>query len=742
TSKNFSETMALLGINEYPSVAKINKFIDIAKILNTYPDNKTHLDYKSLLNKNNRDIGKQLTNDWQRLSETAKSFSGLFDVNSSVDVNLIRKSASYLNNKSLFRWFNADYKQAKAFAKKFLLVDLKTVNGPELLNRIAQFLDSKIDFEKKLKNSRFISDNQINGMDTDFEGVNKWVTYYEAILDLNFDFVFSYESMYKILELDFETISKSKSSISKAQPIQFGELMDFVQSVQDDISLTPGLIEKVSIEFANESNKYLQGLITKFGAEKETQLKSLETSVNNQIHAINEDIAASQDILKLATELEISPLAEFKSSIEVPATISKISSIARKMKNEYLKFIVDEIPNLTTHYKNGDFANVSNFLMLTKDFNLSDEEFNLLLSSDTIQALNQFSSSLEKALKTNQEISKFLGKWKISKEWFNFVNVAELSNRINRALSDKNSASGYIDYTNSLNETAPFNDFLDSFLECSLDNPLILKNFYAAFKISFLDTIIKYHAKMSPAYFRSVSTTFEDYRTRFRKLDGEQLVAYRSHIIDKLNRVHVPPGVSKGKVAEKSELALIKHLAGQKRPKVAIRSLMERSGEAAQALKPVFLMSPLSVAQLLPDDHIQFDVVIMDEASQLRPEDAIGSIARAGQVIVVGDPKQMAPSDFFSRTGANITNPTDDSNFVDPNIESILDLGLTTFRPPRRLKWHYRSRSEELIAFSNKHFYESSLILFPSSRNSDLPLGVHYEFAVGVYNDGLNHIEA
>jgi very-short-patch-repair endonuclease len=147
-----------------------------------------------------------------------------------------------------------------------------------------------------------------------------------------------------------------------------------------------------------------------------------------------------------------------------------------------------------------------------------------------------------------------------------------------------------------------------------------------------------------------------------------------------------------------------------------LRHLFQYSGEALRGLKPCWMMSPGTLASLVPREAIeQFDLVIVDEASQMPPERAFGLISRARQCVVVGDPKQLPPTSFFQRTAS--VDESDADNDVDTEVldeESILDLCTKTFHPVRRLKWHYRSRHGSLIAFSNKHFYNSELVVFPS----------------------------
>ena len=146
-----------------------------------------------------------------------------------------------------------------------------------------------------------------------------------------------------------------------------------------------------------------------------------------------------------------------------------------------------------------------------------------------------------------------------------------------------------------------------------------------------------------------------------------------------------------------------------------IRRLLEEAPDAVTSLAPCFMMSPLSVAQYLSPGQAQFDIVIFDEASQITVWDAIGSLARGKQIIVAGDPKQMPPTNFFSRTDDD--SQVDDDSEVD--LESILDEMRGARIPELKLNLHYRSQHESLIAFSNSRYYENGLITFPSPAVDD-----------------------
>jgi very-short-patch-repair endonuclease len=135
------------------------------------------------------------------------------------------------------------------------------------------------------------------------------------------------------------------------------------------------------------------------------------------------------------------------------------------------------------------------------------------------------------------------------------------------------------------------------------------------------------------------------------------------------------------------------------------------------------MMGPHSVAQYLEPGQIEFDLVVMDEASQIKPQDSLGTIARGKQIIVVGDPKQLPPTSFFDKS---VDTDDKDATAIEMS-ESILDVTLPMFKA-RWLRWHYRSRHESLIAFSNQAFYDSNLIVFPSPHHQSDEFGIKFNY--------------
>ena len=218
----------------------------------------------------------------------------------------------------------------------------------------------------------------------------------------------------------------------------------------------------------------------------------------------------------------------------------------------------------------------------------------------------------------------------------------------------------------------------------------------------------------------------DDRIRRFRSLDSEVLELAREQVVGRL-RGRIPDPRSKGEVA-----ALVRELKKKKRHK-AVRRLFGEIGGILGRLKPCVLMSPLSVARFLDPAVSRFDLVVFDEASQIPPWDAIGAIARGRQVVVVGDSKQLPPTSFFDVAEAE--EDFDEEDIED--FESILDECVAGGLPAHALRWHYRSRHEHLIAFSNHHYYANHLLTFPAANESVPWLGVKWRpVPAGHYDKG------
>lgn len=274
-------------------------------------------------------------------------------------------------------------------------------------------------------------------------------------------------------------------------------------------------------------------------------------------------------------------------------------------------------------------------------------------------------------------------------------------------------------------QTLQLEDMARALEEGGISADTLTDCFEIAYQRKMLDQILS----QMPVLSAFSGLSHEERIRRFCDLDDRYTALTRQIIFARL--AASLPRRRSGPCPEGTELGILKRECEKRSRQKPVRVLLEQIPTLAPVLKPCFLMSPLSVAQYLPPDTAAFDVIVFDEASQIPVWDAIGVIARGRQLIVVGDPKQMPPTNFFQR------GDSDDPDAILENAEdtsSILDECLAAGVHSTHLNWHYRSRHEALISFSNHYYYGDKLLTFPAARDAD-HLGVSYRFvADGIYD--------
>ena len=283
---------------------------------------------------------------------------------------------------------------------------------------------------------------------------------------------------------------------------------------------------------------------------------------------------------------------------------------------------------------------------------------------------------------------------------------------------------GMIGNTERLDEQIFFNQLAEELLQCNLDwvldgagnwteaNAYLVNWFRNAWFERMLHVLLD---EREPLRLFNHASHAEDIG-RFRELD---------ELLFLFNRIKLAAQHWKGlpSMVGNGQLGILMREFEKRVRHLPIRRLMTDAGRAMQAIKPVFMMSPMSVASFLPPGAMEFDLVIFDEASQVKPVDALGAILRGKQLVVVGDSKQMPPTRFFDTIGGD--DGDDEGNRL-ADLESILGTMTGQRAPQRMLRWHYRSRHESLIAVSNQEFYDGKLVIFPNSNPADPDLGIKY----------------
>lgn len=297
-------------------------------------------------------------------------------------------------------------------------------------------------------------------------------------------------------------------------------------------------------------------------------------------------------------------------------------------------------------------------------------------------------------------------------------NFEQLRTKLCTCLNEYEKLDNWCHFENLLRklENQQVMDFIDAAIEANVS----VEQMVSAYQRNFYRQWIDYIQHLTPVLSGFNRVAHNQQVDIFSSQDNKQFSISKVQIREKLSQSRpsldfASPG---------SAVSILLREGEKKRKQKSIRTLMRETGELIQVIKPCFLMSPLSVSTFLDTESVKFDTVIFDEASQIFPQDAIGAIYRGKQLIVVGDSKQMPPSNFFS-SNIELSDNGDDETGDITDFESILDLCSTTFAQIR-LKWHYRSRYEQLIAFSNRYFYDNDLVTFPSSVKDQQWVGVDY----------------
>ena len=333
---------------------------------------------------------------------------------------------------------------------------------------------------------------------------------------------------------------------------------------------------------------------------------------------------------------------------------------------------------------------------LDSEIGLIEEAKNRLMSKFTIESLNLERDSYDYCIR---KIDGCLKEFDKLGNWIGFMGLL-------RQLED-----------------ADLTDFVDTIIERMIEPDKILGVFRKLFYKQWIENTI-----FSVPELAAFSRIKQDQAVQsFVKKDKLQYEISKIQIRSELSQLRPNLEIVSGG----SAVAILRREGYKKRKQMPIRRLLSETGNLVQIIKPCFLMSPLSVSTFLDSEGIRFDTVVFDEASQIFPQDAIGAIYRGKQLIVVGDSKQMPPSNFFN---ASMDIDDDDMEIGDINdFESILDVCSSVFTT-ERLAWHYRSHYEQLIAFSNLNYYNNKLVTFPSSLKDQKGIGVDYYYVDGVFD--------
>ena len=416
----------------------------------------------------------------------------------------------------------------------------------------------------------------------------------------------------------------------------------------------------------------------------------------------------------------IDDLNRAKMAIRLKKNLEANEALAKKYYGEYwhlnadindLKAIAQWMTQFSSLTKEGIFSQ-NTIDILSKDLFEINPERDLV---DYIDAGKEFSDDLSKLKSKLNPRSKL-----IFKKGANDVAFEDWQSQLYNwrgQLSSLHLWSQYLNTKNSLKGTTA-----DLFVDSIEKRNIKKDDIKALAEGNFADSLLNILFVENQELATFIGELHENRIREFKDLDRKILVLNRKRIFHKLNS-NIP------QIFGATENPQAKVLAGEftrKSGHLPVRKLLEKAGGMIKQIKPCFMMSPLSVAQYLDptNEELQFDVVIFDEASQVKPEDALGAFMRGKTAVVMGDTQQLPPTSFFDQMASG---ESDEEEATSLDMESILHLCKLSF-PVKMLKWHYRSRHESLINVSNKEFYDNELLVYPSPSHSDPELGLKFHY--------------
>ena len=509
------------------------------------------------------------------------------------------------------------------------------------------------------------------------------------------------------------------------------------------LEITP-LSNAVTISKILKTLQDVKGYIHSFSslnslADPEFLWADIESAILNLNETLKRIKEAGHEFISSAFTLrDLVRLKSIKQDIESLLGLAK--------KHQLLRPINDQLSSLDKVILN-DYLTILNIFKSVKSINFSRSFENIFISN--FSNLESLSHSVKKLM---ESLSVWCDSKKIIEE-SGFQNLDVLSNK---KIFDTDKVSDYIQDLRGLKQLIHLRDAWLQYKKLRLESKdynltdlikllesgtLAPQNLVDAFDYLYYQSAVWQIFDDFPELNEATGEYLDSLRSEFAYIDRDIIKSNGAKISRNISRREVPVGTVGRNISDFDNLALLKREFNKSQMHMPIRKLMLKAWGAISALKPCFLMSPISVAKYL-NKNAKFDLLIIDEASQMRLPESLSSIMRSKQIVVVGDPKQLPPTSFFDTT-MGLEDEESELLSIAEDSKSILETCMQSFQNARYLRWHYRSRHQDLIQFSNHNFYDDNLIVLPSLYNSSHGMGIFYNYVDdAVYSQGVNLKEA
>lgn len=570
-------------------------------------------------------------------------------------------------------------------------------------------------------------------------------------------------------------------SIKECLPYEQVSIKEQLSDLDDSFSSLVTCINQIGNEFGNktintlfESGRLINSIDLLEKYQNITAISCQDPVLIDEQTRIDELINSAKEIKKYEKENKFFGeliYSEFDEYIRLYEEYSKASFLKKKqmkeVKNKLSSFInggysqtkIESLYSFAKKYKNcieheeefqylfkdlyqgiisTNWEAIEDLLVPTREFLSAIKDYKVI---SQVRGVIGEEESLDKLCDLRATYLELKGKFEYKlKEFINFTKF-DFSKKFNYSswyeddtfLEVKKVINNWKNNIDSIIEVVRYNSLVYQFETLKIDG--LLDYYYQTGKYEHLDDILafEYYDSLINYAYDSYPTlgSFKEFKIErvievFKELDNRLMLENIKHIL----KVHYDkmPSINDSS----KEISIIRRELQKKKNQMPIRKLFAKTGATIQKIKPVFMMSPISVASFLPPKEVIFDLVVFDEASQVRPVEAFGPLLRARQIVVVGDSKQLPPTTFFDTMTSKYDDMADDDYDI-ANMESILSLLLAKNIPERTLSWHYRSRNQSLISVSNNEFYDRELKVFPSVYDKDPNEGLVFVYLPNAY---------
>jgi superfamily I DNA and/or RNA helicase/very-short-patch-repair endonuclease len=654
--------------------------------------------------------------EFDRIHALRNELQQIINVDALPELSFTNELRDTIENGGKFRWLKKDWRTARKTMLAFRVnkrVKFRKIR-PQL-EKISEYIESKFQFEHNKDYTDLLS-HFFKGLDTQMDDLEDISTWYRQIQS-QYGVCFGRKIPLKdsIIQMPIDVVEKMHDFLKSGVGKQLENVLDQLNQLKTIFSLFKDL-QNENHNLVNAIQKLNKTLIHSCN-----QCEPVLSDTSLSIDTISERIALLEKLKENLIDWEKSDLIHqvFQGQIQLNHGLD--------MDNENALNCIHNTLSLACHLD----QKMTDSLISKKIYEQPDESI--------FQQLNEISVVFRNLLDDQQNQCK------------NFINEVEL-NYDEWAFSCNDSLTLLFQRNqNALNHVPALHQWLAylgvyaqlvesgfiKLVDCIDHETIPLHNAESAYYAATYDCLAMKILQKYQELEKFSGHIHENYQKQFSEYDQNLKKLQSKRIAWEIDQKVVPRGNFGGRVSEYTECSLLEHECNKKMRHIPIRQIIKRATRSLLALKPCFMMGPMSVSHYLKPGEIVFDIVIMDEASQIKPEDALGIIARGKQLIIVGDPKQLPPTTFFERiiddTGSDVT--------AIEESKSILDAALPMF-PLRRLRWHYRSAHESLIAFSNHYFYDDHLILFPSPHSKSDNLGIQYTRVNGSFVNRRNREES